>query len=565
MSDITDVPPGISEDDQPHSDTSPAGAAEQLAGSGQPDLGGVAPRPVIAVALLTAHPGNVRRDLDLSPEFLASIEANGVLVPLRITSDTDGGYRVIDGHRRLAAAVRAGLAEVPADLAGDRAGDEPGQFLDMWTAHRHRNPLASIEEADALFAAREAGATRARIRKATGLKPAGVAAALAAAKLSPDTRSALDELDYQLSLDQLAVVAEFEGDSRAVSRLAAAARGGGFEHEAERLRQQRAEQAEYQRLRRELEHGGFTVTESLPPDAQPLTVLRHDGEELTGELHAACPGRGAFFRSWDLASPVHYCTSPAAHGHTFRYGDPAGPPAGTDSDDTPGPESLPDPPGPPGAGAPDPARRLVVQGNKAWKAASEVRRRWLTGLLARRTAPREVAQFVTGQLLAVPGPLRSGLAAAPSRPLFREITGQPVARMLETCATAATGRLPLLMLGPIVTAYEQALTEGEGRNTWRTDRYSPCPRDEAGRYLAFLGSLGYQLSGIEQAIADGTPYTGDTPPGDSLSADPDPDPDPGSDQPALAGQDVTGDADPGASDGRAADPDPDPDAVQAAA
>jgi hypothetical protein len=121
---------------------------------GQPDPGGVAARPVIAVALLTAHPGNVRRDLGLNPEFLASVQANGVLVPLRITPEPDGGYRVIDGHRRLAAAVRAGLAEVPADLAADRAGDEPGQFLDMWTAHRHRNPLAPVEEADALFAAR---------------------------------------------------------------------------------------------------------------------------------------------------------------------------------------------------------------------------------------------------------------------------------------------------------------------------------------------------------------------------------------------------------------------------
>lgn len=47
-------------------------------------------RPMIAVALLTAHPGNVRRDLDLNADFLASIKENGVLVPLRITADTDG-------------------------------------------------------------------------------------------------------------------------------------------------------------------------------------------------------------------------------------------------------------------------------------------------------------------------------------------------------------------------------------------------------------------------------------------------------------------------------------------
>jgi hypothetical protein len=60
------------------------------------------------------------------------------------------------------------------------------------------------------------------------------------------------------------------------------------------------------------------------------------------------------------------------------------------------------------------------------------------------------------------------------------------------------------------------MIEAEGRNTWRTDRYSPCPRREAGRYLAFLASLGYQLSVIEQAVADDRPYTGDEPAEDVL-------------------------------------------------
>jgi ParB family chromosome partitioning protein len=56
------------------------------------------------------------------------------------------------------------------------------------------------------------------------------------------------------------------------------------------------------------------------------------------------------------------------------------------------------------------------------------------------------------------------------------------------------------------------MTDAEGRNTWRTDRYSPCPRADAGTYLTFLASLGYPLSAIEQAVADGTPWTGDTTP-----------------------------------------------------
>ena len=186
-------------------------------------------------------------------------------------------------------------------------------------------------------------------------------------------------------------------------------------------------------------------------------------------------------------------------------------------------------------------------------------KRWLaTVLFPRRTAPREAAPFIAGQLLAMPDPLRSGLAAAPGRELFREITGQPAARLLQICETTAANRIPLLMLGPVVTAYEQALTEGDGKNTWRTDRYAPCPRREAGRYLAFLASIGYRLSVIEQALADDRPYTGDTPPeplGDldapATAAEPVPGGEPVTGDPAP-GAEVTGREDTGGTAGQAA-------------
>jgi hypothetical protein len=104
---------------------------------------------MIAVAKLTAHPANVREDLDLSAEFCASIAENGVRVPLLITTDGADGFRVIEGHRRLAAAVKAGLAEVPYDLYSERAADEAGQFLDMVTANSaaYRKNFTALEEA----------------------------------------------------------------------------------------------------------------------------------------------------------------------------------------------------------------------------------------------------------------------------------------------------------------------------------------------------------------------------------------------------------------------------------
>ena len=487
----------------------PPAGADQPPGGGEPAAGGPARRPVIPVAQLAAHPGNVRRDLDLSPDFLASVQANGVLVPLRVTPDSDGGYRVIDGHRRLAAAIQAGLAEVPADIAADRAGDEPGQYLDMWTANRHHAPLTVLEEADALFSARDAGAAKTRIRRSTGLKAPQLDAALSAARLSQDTRAAVDALPQDLTLEDLAILAEFDGQDDAIARLTQAAGWGhSLEHQAELLRQERAARAEHERLRRDLQDAGVTLTDSLPPGGQLLAVLSHDGQDLTPDAHASCPGRGAYFRPYDQATPVHYCADPDAHGHAFRYASPGttsgtGVPAGAGGQPDPGP--------------PDASRRVVIEGNRAWAAAAEVRKRWLTSLFARRTAPREAAIFAARQLLAMPDPLRAGLATAHGSQLFAQITGHDAGHWLETCDTAAGSRVPLLILAPIVTAYELAMSGGEGRNTWRPGRYSPCPRDQAGRYFAFLASVGYQLSGIEQAVADGVAWTGDTPPGDPLT------------------------------------------------
>jgi ParB family chromosome partitioning protein len=476
---------------------------------------------MVAVTELTAHPGNVREDLDLTAQFLASIASDGVRIPLLVTPHEDGGYLVIEGHRRLAAAVKAGLAQVPCVLDPGRADDQAGQFLDMVVANSagHRRNFAPVEEAAALFAAHEAGASRTRIRKSTGRKAEDIKTALAAGGISGQTRAAAGDLAAQLSLEELALLAEFDGDEAAVTAIVQALRHGhSAEYVAERIRQERAEAAQHDQLAAELEAAGITLTDRLPDGASHLSGLLHDGQDLTPEAHAGCPGRGAYFRSWNPLSPVHYCASPAEHGHTVpAFNSPPGS-AANGAGLAPG---SPVPDGPPGDAPPDPSRRLVIEGNKAWAAAAEVRRRWLPQLFARRAAPREVARFVAGQLLAMPEPLRLGLAAAPGSPLFTDLTGLRASQAADGCDTCPTVRLPLLMLAPIVTAYEDAMSGTEAsRSTWRADRYSPCPRPAAGQYLAFLASIGYQLSVIERAVADGVPYTGDTPdqaiPGDIL-------------------------------------------------
>ena len=489
-------------------------------------------RRMIAVDRLTAHPGNVREDLDLTAEFCASVAENGVRVPLLITTDADVGFRVIEGHRRLAAAVKAGLATVPYDLDGERAGDDAGQYLDMVTANSgaYRKNFTPLEEATALFAAHEAGATRTRIRKATGRKADQVKTALTAGGLAAGTREQVSGLDQQLELDELALLAEFENDPEALEQLLiAVANDYPLEHVAERIRQQQAEAAEHQRVRSELEAAGCPVTDEIVPGSSLLTSLAHDGEDLTPGGHEACPGHGAYFRSHDRSTPVFYCTDPAANGHTSRWAQPspltpftgtAAPgrdhqpsPRGLDNAArfpaaSPVPEPVPDP-------AAERARRLVIEGNKAWAAAAEVRKRWLAQLLWRRTAPKEVTRFVATQLLAMPDALRRGLPAASGRLVFTELTGKPLEAVLRDCETCPLPRVPLVALAPIAIAYEGEMAgDGDRRGTWRTDKWAPCSRKDAGQWLTFLASLGYQMSAIERAVAEGVPYEGEDTPGE---------------------------------------------------
>ena len=145
----------------------------------------------------------------------------------------------------------------------------------------------------------------------------------------------------------------------------------------------------------------------------------------------------------------------------------------------------------------------------------------------------------------MPEPLRTWLGTAHATDLFAELAGRTAGEARQECETSPAGRLPLLLLAAVITSYEQEISgDATRRNTWRLDQYAPCPRGEAGAYLDFLASLGYQLSAIEQAVADGVPYTGDNPPADLLPAlDPDDPPsEPGEAVPSE--QDAAGEAQP---------------------
>lgn len=114
---------------------------------------------------LFAHPQNPRKELGDLDELVDSIKANGVLQNLTVVPRDGGGYTVIIGHRRLAAARRAGLTELPCAIV---FMDEEEQFRTMMVENMQRSDLTTIEQADGFQYMLDLGESMDTITQTTG-------------------------------------------------------------------------------------------------------------------------------------------------------------------------------------------------------------------------------------------------------------------------------------------------------------------------------------------------------------------------------------------------------------
>ncbi|WP_157407840.1 ParB/RepB/Spo0J family partition protein [Actinomadura atramentaria] len=519
--DICTSADGILEDQggiEPETDHEPVAGESCSAGSTDGSQGGPAlspeelarftERPMIPVAWLAAHPGNVREDKQADQAFCRSVASAGIITPLEIAPDPDrDGLRVVDGNIRLDAAMKVGLHEVPYFFSADAADDEGMQYLHMLITSRFRRDLSQKEEALALFHAHQQGLTRTEIRRRTGLGREQVKAGIRVGGLNGTALQIAESLSYDTDLQELALLAPYQDDPEALEYIAGASTYSPLKYVIQRLEDKRKAAKRRAELVAELEAAGLALTDERPDGAVALhRLLDDEGEqEMTVEAHADCPGRGAWLPAWSGATPNHYCLDPEQYGHRF---------ADTGTTTPPEPAVLPR-----GGSAPTKAsteRAIVIEGNAAWSAAGMVRREWLAEFLKRKTAPRDVAavisRFVTTQIVTMPEALRRALGSASSTDLFRTF-GDPAP---ETVAKSTLPGLWMLLLVPIATAYEREITgDGERRNTWRDDKYSPIEREDAGAWLRFIAEIGakhgYELSPIERAVADGAPYRGDNP------------------------------------------------------
>lgn len=185
---------------------------------------------LINTSLIDPHPDNPRKQIGDVTDLAASIKANGLLSPLSVVPNGER-YRVIAGHRRLAACKQAGTGAVPCfvlDL-------DPLQQLEaMVTENCQREQLTVLEEADAIQGMLDLGATTAAVAHRLGRSADYVRDRAKVAGIKTEVRRTRDDFG-QISIGQLVAIARYDGRPDLQKRLAQAAGTSNFDYTLSRI------------------------------------------------------------------------------------------------------------------------------------------------------------------------------------------------------------------------------------------------------------------------------------------------------------------------------------------
>lgn len=180
---------------------------------------------LINTSLIDPHPDNPRKNIGDVTDLAASIKTNGLLTPLSVVPNGER-YRVIAGHRRLAACKQAGTGAVPCFVLQLN----PLQQLEaMVTENCQREQLTVLEEADAIQCMLDLGATTASVAHRLGRSGKYVRDRAKAASIKTEVRASRDDFG-QISIGQLVAIARYDGQPDLQKKLAQAAGTSNFDY-----------------------------------------------------------------------------------------------------------------------------------------------------------------------------------------------------------------------------------------------------------------------------------------------------------------------------------------------
>lgn len=130
-------------------------------------------------------------DLGDLTELAKSMETHGVLQALLVRPKADGGYLIVFGHRRHAAAIKAGLTHVPAEV---REMDDVERLDLMIVENLHRKDLTPIQEARGYRQALDNNSklTQRELARRVGKSQSHISKHLKLLDLTPTAQAAVD-------------------------------------------------------------------------------------------------------------------------------------------------------------------------------------------------------------------------------------------------------------------------------------------------------------------------------------------------------------------------------------
>jgi ParB family transcriptional regulator, chromosome partitioning protein len=161
-----------------------------LGGNQQADASPIAEA---AIAALRPNPEQPRRDFEEGSlrELADSIREKGVLQPILVEADDEGGYIIVAGERRVRAARLAGLETIP---VLERTFTAQEKLEIALIENVQREDLSPLEEARAYKRLMEmADLSQEQIARKVGKDRSTIANAIRLLKLPDDALSALDE------------------------------------------------------------------------------------------------------------------------------------------------------------------------------------------------------------------------------------------------------------------------------------------------------------------------------------------------------------------------------------
>jgi ParB family chromosome partitioning protein len=160
----------------------------------------------LPVTRISENPDNPRNHLRNLDETVESIRAVGVILPIVVgtvdaylhsrpdrADDLDDGaqYVVIDGHRRLEASRRVGLAMIPVRVDNARLATDESLLEAAFVANYHRDDMTDLEEAHALKQLVDYYGSQTKAAKRLGIPQGTISSKLSLLKLTPELQKDL--------------------------------------------------------------------------------------------------------------------------------------------------------------------------------------------------------------------------------------------------------------------------------------------------------------------------------------------------------------------------------------